>query len=347
MSIGVLGHLGPRVSGGRQRVQSPRVLCRPVLLADLAIFAACAGAILLAGTRLVRHADHLALQTGLGGTRVGILLLATATSIPEIVSAFTAASLALPNLATGNLLGTLPLNLSALAIAELVARRPGVVASAYASHPRMLWGGFLTTAMVGGLLAAGGRVPVVAGIGLGAPLLLLGYAYVAWRPGRAEPLQPGTAAVPSGLGRSAAGFAAMALIVAGAALLLPRTAASIADETGIARAVVGTVLLAVATTLPELAVAVAAVRLGSRDLAVGNAFGSLLFNLALLGAIDAAFAGGSVLAHADAAHGVTVLGALGMFMALRVMPRSTDSFVPAATLLVLHAMLLGALYLVA
>lgn len=316
-------------------------------MADLAVFAACAAAILFAGTRLVRHADRLALQTGLGGTRVGVLLLATATSIPEIVSSFTAAVLALPNLAAGNLLGTLPFNLSALAIAGLATRRPGVVAAAYRSHPRMLLAAFLSAATAGALLMLGDRVPVVAGVGLGAPLLVLGYAYVAWRPARPEPLEtaaPGPA--PPTLRASVLGFALHAVIVGTAALLLPRTAAALADQTGIARAFIGTALLAVATTLPELAVAVAAVRLGSWDLAIGNAFGSLLFNLALLGAIDLAFPGGSVLAHADLTHGITIVGAMAMFLGLRLL-RPTSSAAPAAAILALHGLLLAVLYLTA
>src|SRR5688572_411254 len=77
-------------------------------------------------------------------------------------------------------------------------------------------------------------------------------------------------------------FLLAALVIAGAGTALARSADRIADRTGYGRLLVGSVLLAVATSLPEMLVDWSAVRLGEVDLAVGDLMGSNLMNLLIL-----------------------------------------------------------------
>ena len=67
------------------------------------------------------------------------------------------------------------------------------------------------------------------------------------------------------------------------------------------------------TSLPEIAVSVAAVRLGAADLAVGNVLGSNLFNLLILGLADLFYLDGPLLADSEGLHGITVLAVVAMY----------------------------------
>jgi cation:H+ antiporter len=79
--------------------------------------------------------------------------------------------------------------------------------------------------------------------------------------------------IPAGrirLIRAGMGFALAALVIVVASPHLARSAAKIADETGLGGAFVGTTLVALCTSLPELVVSLTALRLGAFDMAVGN-----------------------------------------------------------------------------
>jgi cation:H+ antiporter len=86
--------------------------------------------------------------------------------------------------------------------------------------------------------------------------------------------------------RAVVGYALNAAVVVGAAIFLPRIAEGIAEMIGLGRTFVGTIFVAVSTSLPELTVTIASFRLGAIDTAVGNLFGSNLFNMAILAVDD-------------------------------------------------------------
>ena len=80
-------------------------------------------------------------------------------------------------------------------------------------------------------------------------------------------------------------FLALAMVVALAGTYLARSADQIAEITRLGRLLIGSVLLAAATSLPELTVDLSAVRQGMPDLAVGDLFGSSLMNLLILASL--------------------------------------------------------------
>jgi cation:H+ antiporter len=101
--------------------------------------------------------------------------------------------------------------------------------------------------------------------------------------------------------------AAAVLVMAG-----PRLAAvadELARETGLGRTFVGTTLVALTTSLPELVASIAAVRLGAFDLAIGNTFGSNAFNMVLFVPLDACHPG-PLFAALNPAHAVTALAVI-------------------------------------
>jgi cation:H+ antiporter len=92
-----------------------------------------------------------------------------------------------------------------------------------------------------------------------------------------------------------------------AAPFLASSANEIANKTGISATFIGTSLVAITTSLPELVTAIAAVRLGAFDLAVGNLFGSNAFNMAAFFFVDVAYRGGSLFSVVSDAHALTAL----------------------------------------
>ena len=97
-----------------------------------------------------------------------------------------------------------------------------------------------------------------------------------------------------------------------AALWLPFVAGRLAQVMAWNDSFVGTLFVSLATTLPELTVTVAALRMGAVDMAIGNLFGSNLFNLALVGIDDLFFIHGPLLSHVSPIHAVSALSALMM-----------------------------------
>lgn len=85
-------------------------------------FALAAGAIWWTGTRLERCADSISRRTGLGQAFAGMLLLAAATSLPEVATTATAVALN-PTLAVHNLLGGVALQTAILSVADRAKRR--------------------------------------------------------------------------------------------------------------------------------------------------------------------------------------------------------------------------------
>ena len=100
------------------------------------------------------------------------------------------------------------------------------------------------------------------------------------------------------------GLAAVAVILA--SLWLPRLGAELARQTGLGEAFVGSLFVAITTSLPEIVVSLAAVRIGALDLGIGNVLGSNLFNLLILGLDDVFYRHGPLMADAGASHGISV-----------------------------------------
>jgi cation:H+ antiporter len=94
---------------------------------------------------------------------------------------------------------------------------------------------------------------------------------------------------------------------------LPRIGQTIAQETGFSESFVGTLFIAIATSLPEVVVSVSAVRIGAIDLAVGNVLGSNLFNILILALDDLVFTSGPILASSSHSHFIAILAVLLMY----------------------------------
>ena len=284
-------------------------------------FALCAALILLAGVRLARYGDIIAEKTGLGGTWLGVLALASVTSLPELITgASSVVIFDLPNIAAGDVIGSCMFNLVILAFLDVRDPRPLSI-RAHQGHVLSAGFGLVLLGLAALALTATTRSPVVGWIGMHSLVFISVYAFamrtifVFERKRIAAVTEEIAGEIRYGeisLRQALARYAAAAAVLVGAAAYLPGVAGRLAVLTALGESFIGSILVAMATSLPEVVVSVAAARLGAIDMAVGNLFGSNLFNIAVLGIDDVLYTRGSLLAAVDPAHLATLTAAMVM-----------------------------------
>jgi cation:H+ antiporter len=283
----------------------------------LLAFAASGAIVVLAGVALARHADAIAEATKIGRLWVGSVLLAGATSLPELATSVAAVRLGAVDLAVGDLFGSSLANMLILALVDLLSPRRRVLQQAAYDHALGASLAILLNALAAACVLAASDV---APLGVSPESLLLFLVYLAgtralYRHGvrQAEPAgalrEPGTR--PPTLRRAALGFAAAAAAVLVAAPAFAWSAQGLATVTGLGDTFVGTWLVGLSTSLPELVASLAAVRMGAFDLAIGNLFGSNAFNMAIFFMLDLAQPG-SLFAALDPAHALAGLFAVAL-----------------------------------
>ncbi len=294
--------------------------------------AVCAAGILLAGSRLARYGDAIAWHTGLGGNWIGLVLVATVTSLPELVTGISSVAVAgVPDIAVGNVLGACVLNLAMLAVLDVLHREESIYSVAAQGHVLgAAFGIIMLGVVIFGLLSAGQLDLRVGHIGAVSMALVALYAMairIVYRYERqSSAATVAESSVPWTLSEAAWRYAGAATVVVAAGMGLPFAAEGVATTMGWSQGFVGTLLVAMATTLPELTVTVAAVRIGAVDMGIGNLVGSNLFNLTILAIDDAFFVDGPLLAAVTPVHSLSAVTAIamaaGLIVALTVRPRA-------------------------
>ena len=287
-------------------------------------FAVCGALILFSGSRLSQYGDMLAEKTGMGRTWIGIILLATITSLPELATGISAVTVAAaPNIAVGDVLGSCVFNLMLIGVIDLFYR-PGPILS-QVEQGNILAAGYgillIGIAALGLLLGAQEAITWNLWFGPSTPIILVLYGiaiYMVFRFERnrmaayvkaeAEALKYGDVALQT-IYRKVIVHGG---VVLGAGIWLPFIGIRIAEATGWGTTFVGTLFVAASTSLPEIAISFAALRLGAPDLAIANLFGSNLFNMAILAIDDLFYAGGPLLSDVSTNHLFSSIAALIM-----------------------------------
>lgn len=300
----------------------------------LTAFAIAAVIVWFAGTYLSRYADAIAERTGMGQAFVGVLLLGGATSLPEIATTATAATVGNAALAGNNLLGGIAMQLAVLAAVDALAMR-GHALTFFTPKPALLMQGVmlvLMTSAAAAAVSAGDRY-TFAGVGAWSVGLAGLYLLALWamrgyegNP-RWEPTQP---AGESEIGeppmhdakeerqqrfadRSTAwiwvafGLVSLAVLIGG--FVVAMTGDALAVKTGIGSSLVGATLVALATSLPEVSTTWTAVRMGAYAMAVANILGTNSLEVALFFVADVFYRDGSIFNQLDAR--ATFLAGLG------------------------------------
>lgn len=285
-------------------------------------FTLCLVIILFAGTRLARYGDAIAEKTGLGGIWIGLVLLAAITSVPELVTGISSVALVkLPDLALGDLLGSCLFNLTLIALLDILYRPGPVLSQASSRHVMSAGLGILLTGVVVGGIIAGGRFPGLTRGWVNAPGILPLILYIAcmwwiFRSERRYQLQPIEAVSPQYKELPTRTvylrFALSAIAVIGAGIWLSFIGAEIFETYGWHASFVGSLFLAITTSVPELVVTIAALRLGAIDMAIADILGSNMFNIAIITPVDLAYTPGPLLSRVSSAHLMTAVMAIVM-----------------------------------
>ena len=282
----------------------------------LLVFLASGAAIFVAGTALANRADRIAEETRLGRVWIGSILLAGATSLPELTTDISAVRLGVPDLAAGDLFGSSLANMMILAVIDLVPPRGRVLRQATFDHAlsaclaivlNSLAAVFVLASTTGTFLGVGIESTSLALIYLAGTRAV--YRHSLRDLGAPVPLKQEKAASAdrSPLRRAILGFAAATVVILAAAPAFAWSAKEIAEITGLGTTFIGTVLVGFSTSLPELVASLAAVRIGAFDLAVGNLFGSNCFNMLVFFAMDLAHPGGNIFSALEPVHAVTAI----------------------------------------
>ncbi len=236
----------------------------------------------LGGESLLRGSIAVAGKLNLSTLFVSMVLVGFGTSAPELMVSVAAAAKGEPNIVLGNVIGSnianilLILGLSAV-LMPVICRRKEMMRDMVAV--------MISSFAVAGL-SLSGLVSRTAGLLMLISLVAyIAYAYLTQRSAALEgaaggdQLEAGNSesslSLQTALLISLAGF----ILLAGGAYCLVEGATSIAERIGVSKAVIGLTVVAVGTSLPELATALVAAMRKQADVVIGNVIGSNLFNI--------------------------------------------------------------------
>ncbi|NLE75267.1 MAG: sodium:calcium antiporter, partial [Chloroflexi bacterium] len=277
-----------------------------------------AATVVLAAVKLAEYGDVIAVRTRLGGMFVGTLLLAGATSLPELLTNINALRQGVPDLAVGSVFGSSMFNMFLLGVLDLIHWRKRILRLVAMKHA--------LTASLANMLMAAAVFFILADISLqigwvGVDSLALILIYIAGvrliqrnsgGPSAPEPDEAEIDPQMPSLLRAGIGFAAASGALVLVTPCLVRSSVAIAEITGLSTGFVGALLVAMVTSLPEMVTVIAATRIGAYDLAVGNLFGSNAFNMLVLGLTDFFYLPGRFLGSIDSSF--ALVGLLGLLL---------------------------------
>lgn len=284
------------------------------------IFLVSTAIIVYSSMKLAEYGDVIAIRTGLGGMFIGILLMAGATSLPELLTTVNSISQGVPNLAAGNLFGSNMFNMFMLAVLDLSIQRKRILRSAMLKHGLTGSLTVLINALV--IFAILANVDISIGwVGLDSILILLIYMFglrliqeTNLRPSakKAAAKRPSIPAGTPSLLSAVFGFSLAVGLLVLVTPYLVSSSTDIAEITGLGTTFVGSTLVAIVTSLPEVVTTLAAARIGADDMAIGNLFGSNMFNMFALGLTDVFYLPGRFLGIIDPAF--VLIAVIGLLM---------------------------------
>lgn len=297
------------------------------LIVNLIVFTVAGLVVWFAGVRLSTYADAISVRTRLSQAFLGIALLGVATSLAEVATTITAASIGNSDLVAGNLFGGVAMQITVLAIVDLLAVRGAL--TYFTPSAVLLFQGAMLLLMLSLALAGGaiGEPIVVLGVGLTSVLLATMYlltlrisrdeSYLPrWHPSdESAPVERKKREEPEGVppGRTLYWYIGLAvLLIFGGGWVLAQTGDALAQQTNLGASFVGAVLVAAATSLPELSTALTAARHGNHEMAVSNILGTNCLEVALFFIGDLFYESGSILGEMN--RSAFVAGTLGLLV---------------------------------
>jgi cation:H+ antiporter len=333
------------------------------ILLSIAGFLTCSALIIFSGSRLSKYGDIIATLSGMGKAWFGLILMAAVTSLPELFTGISSiVFVGVPNIAVGDIMGSCAFNLLILAVLDYFVPHKPLASVVTKSHVLAGFFGILLITFSVIAIVFNNRFPVIGWFSSSSAVIIILYL-VAMRiifkneqrqaaslPRDADPANNHTIQNIS-LQVAIKRYFLFALVVIAGAIALPYFANHLAMETGLSKSFVGTLLVAASTSLPELVVSIAAVRMGSMDMAVGNLLGSNIFNMIILALDDLMYTKGPLFMDTNPNHALSGLVTLLMTAVVGISiiySSPTKRFVlaiDAIILIFLYTILMIALYI--
>ncbi|MEO1362494.1 MAG: sodium:calcium antiporter [Pseudomonadota bacterium] len=274
----------------------------------IGIGAVAALVILFAGLRMTDLADRIADRTGLGEAVVGGVLLGAATSFSGTIVSLTAALDGRASLAFSNGIGGIAAQTAFLAVADILYRRANLEHAA-AELANVFQCGLLLLLLSVPMAAYATPEVAVWGVHPASLVLVVVYALGViatsrlraapmWQPVETEDTRADTPDDGDDPGQPATGlilqFLCLMLFLGAAGWAISQVGAEMTDRLGLSASLVGALMTAVVTSLPELVTTIAAVRRGALQLAVGGIIGGNTFDTLFLTISDVGYRDGSI-----------------------------------------------------
>lgn len=278
-------------------------------------FILCSAVIVYCGSNLSKYGDVIAEKTGLGRAWIGLILMASVTSLPELITGITSVTIAdVPNIALGDIMGSCVFNLSIIALMDILHGRKPIFSESEHGHILSAGFGIILISLASISILANANIPAIGHIGLYTPAIIIIY-FIGIRSvflferkrikefiGEiAKTLQYEHITTKEAVVK----YAINALFIIGAATWLPFIGDRLAEETGLGTSFIGTVFIAMTTSLPEVVVSIAALKIGATDMAIANLFGSNMFDIFILAIDDIFYIKGPLFAHVSINHATT------------------------------------------
>ncbi|WP_457639221.1 sodium:calcium antiporter [Persephonella sp.] len=272
------------------------------------IFAGLTAVIFFSGKNLVRYGDILAEKLNLGRTIIGIVFVASITSLPELITGISAVTIAdSPDIAAGDVFGSCMFNLLILALIDAFYRDKPITTKVH--HGLTLSASFGIILITLSVLAIflKDSVPMLGWISTASFLITVVYILAVWIITSYEKklLKKSTKQTEPpeyekiSLKETVVKYALNAGIIVATALYLPVVSKQIAHTYGLTETFFGTIFVALTTSLPEIAVSLVAVRMNMVTISVANLLGSNIFNVFILALDDLFYTKGSLFAGMD------------------------------------------------
>ena len=273
------------------------------LTCAILVFLGSAVAVIFLGVQLAKYGDALASLTGWGRLFVGSILVALATSLPELSNNITAVRIDNPQLALGNVVGANMVNMFTMAMVALLFGGRRFLQRVAPEQGYLI----VLAALLTGLAVLFAAIRIEANIwqiGISSIVLLVVYVIGMRIVYQRRPVEDGDEGDDPGMTLSRAwlmfGLVSVGVIIAG--VFLAQSVDRVAALTGISSGVLGILAVSIVTTMPEASATVAAARMGAADLGVAGLYGSCVFNVTILSFADPFFRSGVLLNYAEPAH---------------------------------------------
>lgn len=271
--------------------------------------------IVFSGIKLSKYGDVIAEKSGLGRAWIGLILMASVTSLPELITGISSVAIVgAPDIALGDIMGSCVFNLAIIALMDIFHGHDPIFHKAEHGHILSAGFGVILIGLASISILSNQNFPSFFHIGIYTPLIILIYGigirgiYYFEKRRIADFIGDLTEATQyDHITAKEAGikYAINALVIIAAATWLPFIGDRLAEETGLGRSFIGSVFIAMTTSLPELVVSISALRIGATDMAIANLFGSNMFDIFILAIDDIFYTKGPILADVSANHAVT------------------------------------------